>query len=90
MKVREPLKIETPVPLAVIEAPNQEVCVPLDQPVKELSSNPASDIDVVPVAETSEPNVGKKIAKKTAGMSVQNPLRRFLFFTFVLLFVPSG
>jgi hypothetical protein len=69
----------TPVPFPLIEAPRFPVCEPIDQPVKVLSSNPASGIetDVAP-AYDDDTNIDA-IERINAGSIIQEPLRKLIF-----------
>jgi hypothetical protein len=74
----------TPVPPPLIDAPRLPVCDPLDQPVKVLSSKPASGIEIeVAFAFGDETNVDTN-AIINAGIKAQDPFLNLMFFTYRL------
>jgi hypothetical protein len=69
----------TPVPPPLIDAPRVPVCDPLDQPVKVLSSNPASGMETeFAFAYGEETNIDTKDTIN-AGSIAQEPLRKLIF-----------
>ena len=74
----------TPVPPPLIDAPSVPDCEPLDQPVKVLSSNPASGMETeVAFAYGDETNVDTN-AIINAGTNAQEPFLNLMFFTYRL------
>ena len=69
----------TPVPPPLIDAPRVPVCDPLDQPVKVLSSNPASGMETeFALAYGEDTNIDTKDTIN-AGSIAQEPLRKLMF-----------
>jgi hypothetical protein len=67
------------VPFPLIEDPRVPVCDPLDQPVKVLSSNPASGIETeFALAYGEDTNIDTKDTIN-AGSIAQDPLRKLMF-----------
>jgi hypothetical protein len=69
----------TPVPPPLIDAPRFPVCDPLDQPVKVLSSNPASGMETEVASAYDD---GIKIDTRditSAGTIAQEPLLKDIF-----------